>query len=419
MAKNIVLINLETYDYYKYGQYNHPGLPFLNRISSQGTICNNCYTTSAICVPSRHAIMTGCIPSKSCGILDVKFGHHSLDGKHTIGSVLKSKGYHTGYVGKSHLNIGYNFGSKECSIDSKEHENVLRKYMVKHSEEVEYIKNSGFDYVDRIFPNNPNQHPVRELKIHNDFWIFNGAYEFIDDNKDNDFFVYINPTLFHGPTNLTAAYAANPFFTPTGILDKASHVKSFKSNEDYIDYCIRKLFNILKKNNVLDNTVVFITGDHSGKGKFSFYEPGAHIPLTVWDGGEHKIIDHYISFIDFLPTFCEIAGINHEEIRNYEFDGVSQYDVLFNDGDRVRDHVYLELGTGRGIIKDGFKYIKTLGDGPYIFKKPDGKTHNKYHPAYFDKEQLYKLEDEKTNLINDGEYVDVLNEMREILNSYL
>lgn len=419
MPKNIVLINLETYDYYKYGNYDHPGLPFLNGLSSQGTICHNCYTTSAICVPSRHAMMTGCLPSKSCGLRNVRFVKHDLDGKHTIGNVLQSKGYYTGYVGKSHLNSSYVFDDVECSINDTDYQKCMEIYMKRHNQEVEYIKRNGFDYVDRIFPNNPSKHVVRELRIHNDFWVFNGAYEFINNNSNKDFFIYINPTMFHGPYTPTSAYAANPRFSPTGILDKASHNNSYKSDEDYIDHCIKQLFDTLERNGVLNDTIIFITGDHSSVGKFTINEPGAHIPLTVWDGSKkHKIINHYISFIDFLPTFCEIADISHQEIASYNFDGISQYDVIFNGGDRVRDHIYLEIELRRGIIKDGFKYVKLI-DG---IKPSDKRGHAwpiKYKDNHFDNEQLYKLEDEDTNLIDDESYTDILNEMREILSSYL
>ena len=92
--------------------------PNIDTLSRDGMMFTDAHAPVAHCIPTRIAIMTGRYafrfkpptPSGPWGFLNPRFAKT----QHTIGSMLQSVGYHTGYVGKWHLGVTMqNDGRKE------------------------------------------------------------------------------------------------------------------------------------------------------------------------------------------------------------------------------------------------------------------------------------------------------------------
>ena len=108
------------------------------------------------------------------------------------------------------------------------------------------------------------------------------------------------------------------------------------------------------------------------------YERDNHLPLAImWRNGitnPGRMVNEYVSFIDFAPTFLELAGVKPDLANMQPVQGRSLLNLLTSEKkgriDAKRDHVLLgrereDVGRPndegypvRGIVKGGFFYAK-------------------------------------------------------------
>jgi len=151
---------------------------------------------------------------------------------------------------------------------------------------------------------------------------------------------------------------------------------------EYFDQHLGKILNQLDEKGILDNTLVVVTADNGmpfPRIKGQEYELSNHLPLAImWKDGidrPGRVEDDFVSFIDFAPTFIELAGLDWERTGMAPTPGRSMTGI-FRDGDDsgepFRDHVIFgkerhDVGRPfdqgypiRGIIKDGYLYLKNF-----------------------------------------------------------
>ena len=107
---NIVFIYADDLGYGDVGAYGSTVLktPNFDKLANGGVRFTNGYATSATCTPSRYAILTGVYPwrEKDAKILPGTAPLIIGTDQMTVPKMLKTKGYHTGIVGKWHLGLG-------------------------------------------------------------------------------------------------------------------------------------------------------------------------------------------------------------------------------------------------------------------------------------------------------------------------
>jgi arylsulfatase A len=84
--------------------------PHLDRFAAEGMRFTQCYAASAVCSPSRSAILTGRTPYRNGVFTWIPEGRdiHLRRSEVTVARLLKEQGYATCHVGKWHLNAKFN-----------------------------------------------------------------------------------------------------------------------------------------------------------------------------------------------------------------------------------------------------------------------------------------------------------------------
>ena len=195
---------------------------------------------------------------------------------------------------------------------------------------------------------------------------------FIEANKEKPFLIYYPMLLPHSP------FVPNPDSVDWNPKSKGAKRGSMDPNyfDDmvrYTDKMVGRIIQKVKDAGLVDNTYLFFTSDNGslgntvsqindkhirgGKGKTT--NAGTHVPFLVVGPGVSagQVNDNLVDFTDFLPTFCEIAGVKIEE--DTAFNGLSLLPQLHGDHTHRREFIYCWYQIP-SFMKKNFPGVKDL-----------------------------------------------------------
>lgn len=304
--------------------------PNLDRLAGEGARFTQAYSAAAICSPSRAGLMTGQYPAR-VRITDFLPGKTDrfLDPQKyvTVNRVLSSAGYHTGIIGKWHLDTKFEDlkgGPLQHGFDE-----VI-------GSETKYIADGDYFYpYDKIstFTTGEENEYLTDRQCKE-------ASDFIMRNKEKPFFLYLSFYSVH--TKLAAPQAvvdkykakfdkkygtgkATDIFEVDNPRNEADHLDNpyLAAMIDRIDAGVGEVMNTLKKAGIDRNTLVIFFSDNGGvwrlgnngilrAGKSWLYEGGVRESMIVkWPAvvKPRTVVQERIMATDFYPTFLEAAGI--------------------------------------------------------------------------------------------------------------
>lgn len=468
---NVVFIYTDDQDLAEVGCYGGDVLsPHTDSLARDGVMFSRFYVSSAVCSPSRYSALTGRYASRSkrlqrkfppAGPVNIGWEPGVFGEGGTLAHALQRGGYRTGMVGKWHQ--GYRGPAARIPRDADpadpEIDGILKE---NYRNLVDSIKSCGFDYVASAYHANTDDAQNREgpwvtpqaLWHHNMEWVTQGAVQFIEQCKDEPFFLYMATTLTHSP-NPVRSLRTDPRSTWAGLLDDAPDVQPPRQSVldrtreagaaprhagvTWLDDGIGAVLKKVEELGLTEQTVVIFASDNGNKAKFTCYEAGARMPLIVrWPGTipPGTVCDELASNVDLAPTILDICGVTPPP--DMHTDGRSILPALKGDTGYRRESIYLEITTERAVVTDDhFKYI-AVRYPPEIQKRVDrgekythwclkyGEHHHTYnaekrYPGYFDLDQLYHLRQdpgEQRNLADDLRYRGKLEEMKALLKQY-
>jgi len=107
---------------------------------------------------------------------------------------------------------------------------------------------------------------------------------------------------------------------------------------EYADWHLERMIKMLEERGLLENTIIIQTSDHGmpfPRGKAQEYEYSNHVPMAImWPEGiknPGRTVKDMVSFIDFAPTFLELAGIPFDESGMHGSPGRSLTDIFYSE----------------------------------------------------------------------------------------
>jgi len=270
--------------------------PAFDELAEKGILFTNAYTPNAKCAPSRSSILTGRNPWQL-----EEAANHVLNFPakfKTFPEVLREKGYLTAKTGKGWApgNPGLVDGKTRLLIGKAFNEIKTRPWANGMSNE-DYAAN--FDsFLNTVEEGKPwffwygAKEPHRRYEYGSGHRVGNKQISDIDS---------------------VPAFWPDNEIVRNDMLDYALEI-------EYADAHLGRMLETLDRRGLLENTIIVMTSDNGmpfPRAKAQEYEYSNHLPMAImWPKGiknPGRTVTDMVSFIDFAPTFLELAGIPYEE----------------------------------------------------------------------------------------------------------
>ena len=415
---NVIFILSDDIGYGDLGCYGATKVktPNLDKMAANGIRFTSGYAPSAMCTPSRYAVLTGEYAWRGAirdAVLNGDAGLIIRPGSATWPAIMKKAGYVTGGIGKWHLGLGpketgpdYNGeikpGPLEVGFDfffgyPATNDRVPTVYMENH-------RVVGLDPDDPIHIINGREGKTMAAGISRigtatggqaAWWkddemadVLRGkVVEFIEQHRNEPFYLYYTPRNIHYP------------LTPGKRFQGTSQSGLRGDDIQELDWVVGDLMATLERLNLEKNTIVIFSSDngaaragisagHSPNGalrgeKSSLYEGGTRVPFIIqWPEriAPRQVSDQPVSLVDMPASFAALVG--QEEMAKACPDSVNVLPALLGTSspEPVRQTWVTDDSRSRLAMHDGdWKFIPINADGKpelYNLKTDLGEQNN-------------------------------------------
>ena len=372
--------------------------PNIDKLAKEGVLFTQHYAGSTVSAPSRSVLLTGLHTGHTYirgnrELPNGKEGQMAIaDHVYMLPEMFKDGGYTTGCFGKWGLGYPGSEGSPtNQGFDSFYGYNCQReahRYYPTHLRD-------GDEKV--ILEGNKS----RETNDYAPDLIHGKALEFIDNNSNDPFFLYLSYVLPHAEilapqdsilAKFIGKFEEVPFkakercdygedMIPYAYCSQEEPYAHFAAMVTRLDIYVGQIVTLLEELGIADQTVIFFSSDngpHQEAGanpdffksngpfrgyKRDLYEGGIRVPLIAWSPGyiqQGLKSDHICAMWDMMPTLSEMISVELPA----KGDGISILPTLTGDGrQREHDQLYWEfhekkgriairMGDWKGVIRD-------------------------------------------------------------------
>ncbi|MEO6488539.1 MAG: LTA synthase family protein [Ferruginibacter sp.] len=301
-----------------------PLTPNFDRLSKEGLLFSDLYSTGTRTVRGIEATVCGFLPTPGSSVVSLGL---SRTGFFTAAQLFSKYGYATEFI---------------------------------------YGGQSNFDEMRSFFLGNGFQkiydEPTFEKPVFKGTWGVSDedlaikADQVFDAHGDKPFFALVLSTSNHSPFEFPD-YRIKLYDQPKSTVNNAMK---------YADYCIGKLFELAKTSDYYKNTIFLVVADHNTRVFGNDFVPvnKFHIPgLMIGSGIQPGVYEKVASQVDLLPTILHFAGIDTE----HPMIGRDLLAVPKND-------------PGRCFMQYGMNYGYMVGDSVVVLKpyqQPVGFLYNR------------------------------------------
>jgi N-sulfoglucosamine sulfohydrolase len=406
---NILWIVCEDISPYIGAYGNHElKTPNIDQLAREGVRYTNAFTTAGVCAPSRSAIITGMYPTS---------------------------------IGTQHMRTAGDPKYQPVPPYSAVIPDYVRCFP-------EYLRQAGYYCTN-------NQKTDYQFEAPVTVWDENSAAaSFRNRPRDKPFFSVFNLFITHesnlfvqkGPLEAdTNALTVPPIYPDTRTV--RHDIGRLYTNIQTMDRHVGEIIDLLKKEGLYENTIIFFYSDHGGNlpwMKREILERGTHIPLIIRFPGKENagtVKEDLVSAIDFAPTVLSLVGIKPPtHLQGQAFLGKYQASKPRQYVYAARDRMDTEYDRVRMVRDKRYRYLRNYSpEKPYyqqiafrldipmmkeILDMKDKGTLPAATLGWFATkpvEELYDVEKdpwELHNLAADPAYASKLKELRGVLQSW-
>ncbi len=292
--------------------YEHETSPFLESVRDQFLFCENAFTNSGFSTPSDISLLTGIYPLDT-GVLywpDVLMG---VPARRHLPGLLENAGFESCSIGmRNYVDpFDWNMLNGFDQVNGRGR-GALWHFLV--SRRVSGDETSFFLYQinDRLLSRVQHIFYLRDLR--EEFfgldeslagWADSDRREMALDwlaNTSSPFMLHLHLLGTHGPI-----FAAREAHFALEEETPAYPLKTRERDDSLLDFdrFIREVWEVLEARNILEETILVITSDHSNR-----RHPNERIPLMIrFPGAEHAgIVENNVQLLDVAPTLVEALG---------------------------------------------------------------------------------------------------------------
>jgi arylsulfatase A-like enzyme len=386
---NVIFILTDNQGAWTLGCYGNKDIhtPNIDRLAARGIRFTRALSSNPVCSPTRATFLTGLIPSQHGvhSFLDPQFmmgpkAYNTLAEFQSLGEVLRDSGYVCGLSGKWHLGDNLHPSEGFTTWTTKPDGHTVEFYDQPVIEDGKLRIESGYT---------------------TDLWTRKGI-EFIEENKERPFFLYL---AYNGPYSLgglmmkrarnkhAEIYADKHFASfpvdamhPWQVQNKRFHnqqvaMERVAAETSGVDDGVGEVMATLERLGLTDDTLVVYAGDQGWMGgqngiwgmgdhtrpigahelmmqiPFLFHQPG-----TIRDG---QTSDLLVSNYDFMPTVLGYLGLADKMPTQPKSPGRDFSPVLRGQEIAWDNCVFYEMETCRAVRTDTWKLVLRQGDGPH------------------------------------------------------
>lgn len=347
---NLLVITLDTMRADRIGAYGYEKArtPNLDDLARKGVMFENCYAPVPLTLPAHCSLFTGRYP----------LGHRVRDNgtfflsdaEVTLAEMMKNKGYDTyaviaSFVLMAKFGLDQGFSVYDDSLDANE---LLYNFYSEITADTVYAK----------------------------------FRQWFRDKEEKNFFAWVHLYDPHAPYDPPPEYRN----------DSNSLSDLYDGEVAFTDVYVGKIIQDLKNENLLEDTLIVIVGDHGealgehqeyGHSVFC-YEENLKVPLIFYNPRlfpEGSLVEDRVCLIDIMPSLFEMFGMD----SLVSFQGQSFTRMLAGEKGKKNRSYYIESMYGRetlgwaplaGIIDGPYKYISLPEPELYDLEKDDGETNN-------------------------------------------
>jgi len=302
--------------------------PYLDQLAAAGMRLTDAHSPSAVCSPTRYALLTGRYAWRSRlkrGVLDGSSRALIEPGRATLASILSERGYRTACIGKWHLGLGGeqptdyarplrpgpqdvgfdSFFGIPASLDMEPYVYVRDSSPVEPpSEEVVGSKHrrqggGGFWRKGRVSPGFRHAEVLPTLERE--------ALAFLDvcaRTPDTPFLLYMPLSAPHTP------------WLPAEEFQNKSGAGWYGDFVAQVDATVGSVLRALDEHGLASNTVVVFTSDNGAHWPVSDIERYGHAANLAWRGQKADIWEggHRVPFLVRWPGVVEPGSVSSEPI---------------------------------------------------------------------------------------------------------